>query len=156
MDSFDTAFFVIILCLSFEFRQALRCHFDIAETIVAGFAFYCQRSFKPDFLQCFQEGHLADLSCTPWNFRAPCAWHFGAGCVFDVNMLYPWREHTDRFDGIAFVVEDHVGRVEVDRQSRVVHFFKEVLEVRCRFLTGLQEHRNVFFGTRCGLVLRTD
>src|SRR2546422_2726794 len=47
------------------------------------------------------------------DFFAPGARRFGADGVFDVALLQPRAERAQCVDGIAFVVEDHVGGVEV-------------------------------------------
>src|SRR5437867_8294092 len=47
------------------------------------------------------------------DFFAPGAGRFGPGGVFDVTLLQPRAERAQCVDGIAFVVEDHIGGVEI-------------------------------------------
>jgi len=98
------------------------------------------------FVECVEEGGPIDLSGADDCFGSPCAGLIGYEGVFDVDLEDVWGEECEGFDGIAHVVEDHVGRIEVDAERGVVQFIDGFEESLGGFLSSLEGDVDSPFG----------
>jgi len=83
------------------------------------------------------------LSATNRDLLTPGARHFGAFCVIDMHLPDPRCEHMQCLHRITLVVHDHVGRVEIHADVRVVQFVKQIGEGRRGFLSGFKPEQDV-------------
>jgi len=135
--------------LSFESFEHINGGFDVADAVIACFAFDGQGAFEIDLFKGSQEFRCADLSFSPGYFGAPGAGGLGSCGVFYVDVFYPACKGLDGLDGVAFIVENHISRVEIYCQGRVVEFFEKGFQLVCGFLSCFHKQYNALF---CGFV----
>src|ERR1051325_890649 len=52
-------------------------------------------------------------------------------------------EDMDGFDGIASAIEDHVGRIEIDKNVGAMQVVEKLKQLRCALLAGLKHQIEV-------------
>ena len=110
--------------------------------MVSDFAFDAKRSAVAHFFQCSDERSGVGLSGAERDFAAPGSFDRGAVRIFDVNAADVRREKFDGFEWIVFVVQQHVGRIEIHFQIGTLQIVECAAEQGGRFLTGFKSDGN--------------
>src|SRR5262249_38276551 len=88
--------------------------------LVPHFTFNTQWPLIADFFQSFDELAYVDLPPSQGDLFTPVDGDGWPVCVFDVNTANVGSKNFDGPEWIALVVEQHVGRVEIDFQVRTL------------------------------------
>src|SRR5260370_21123031 len=87
---------------------------NVLEALAAGLAFDAAVAGESKGIERAEEFRPIDFTSADRELVAPGAGRSGASGILDMNLLEPGAENAQRFDGIAFVVEDHVGGSKID------------------------------------------
>jgi hypothetical protein len=72
--------------------------------------------------------------------------HLGTDRVLDVHLADPAAQHSQRFDRIALIVEDHIGRIEVDTHVLLIQLLQHLEQHWRNFLPGLESQIHAGIG----------
>ena len=111
---------------------------DIRDPLIARLAFDAKIAVELLVLERLEESAPVDLAGADDHFLAPCARDGGADGVFDVALFEPRSERPEGGDGIALVVKDHVGGIEVHADIWPRQFLEERAERVGVLLAGLE------------------
>src|SRR5437868_7102940 len=103
-----------------ERSDKLSRHADVRGPPGPGFALDTEIAGEFHLGQRAEESPPIHFAGAEHDFPAPVARFLGSNGVFEVALLQPGAQGSQRFDGIALVVEDHVGRVEIHPEVRAV------------------------------------
>lgn len=121
-----------------EFAHEFASGFDIGDALRAGFTFNAAETCEPEFIERIEESLPLHFAGADGNFLAPLAGFFGAVCVLEMDLANSFTERPKRIDGIAAIVEDHIGGIEIDADVRTIELDEKEFEIVGIFLAGFE------------------
>src|ERR1044071_2710891 len=98
---------------------------DISHPLAPGLAFDDKLTAVVRLLECGKKSGPIDFSGSDRDLLAPASRSAGANGVFNMDLANPPGQCAQRFDRVSFVVEEHVGGIEIDAEVWAVEFLQE-------------------------------